>query len=193
MREIEVKIEVRDADEARRRLGAAGAVALSPRVFEDNRVWDDRDGTLRATRRLLRLRSAGGRHTLTFKKPPEGSGEATGYKVRIEHETTVGDPGETARILEGLGYRVAWRYQKYRQSYRLEGVEIDLDETPLGVFLELEGPPAAIDRAARALGFGREHYVVATYRGLARERSGGREPGDLVFPAEGDEGNPGTS
>ncbi|RMG47597.1 MAG: CYTH domain-containing protein [Acidobacteria bacterium] len=181
MREIEVKVEVRDADAARARLGAAGAVARTPRYFEDNRVYDDESRSLERSGRLLRLRSIGNRHILTLKETPDPEEGAERYKVRLEHETTVGDPHEADRILRSLGFLVAYRYQKYRQSYRLGEVTVELDETPLGVFLELEGQPVDIDAAAERLGFGPSDYITKTYRMLHRERSRSETPGDLVF------------
>ena len=184
MREIEIKIEVDDPDEARRRLGRAGLVALSPRIFEDNRVYDDDRGSLAAGHRLLRLRSAGGRSTLTFKRPEPDTGGRTAagrYKVRIEHEVEVSDPDEMHLILESLGYRVTYRYQKYRQTYALGALEIDLDETPVGAFMELEGPPDEIDRLARELGFGPGDYITKTYRDIFLERAGEGRTGDMVF------------
>ncbi len=60
---------------------------------------------------------------------------------------------------------------------------LELDETPIGVFLELEGPASAIDRAAQALGFEKRDYVLANYMTLYREfcQSGGEEPRDMLF------------
>lgn len=186
MREIEVKIAVGDADDARALLGRKGAVALTPRYFEDNRVYDDDSGSLRASDRLLRLRSVGSRHVLTFKKPPRGELPDRTYKVLDEHETIVTNPAETGEILAGLGMRVVFRYQKFRQRYRLDGHEVELDETPVGVFLELEGTPEWIDSTARALGFSREHYITKTYRAIQQEVAGD-EAGDLVFARGADE------
>jgi adenylate cyclase class 2 len=181
MREIEVKIEVPSADEARRRLGGAGAEAMAPRVFEDNRVYDDAEGSLERSQQLLRLRTTGGRHTLTFKRPDATEPEESRYKVRVEQEVQVDDADTMHRLLTELGYRVAYRYQKYRQSYMRGALRIDLDETPIGVFVELEGLPESIDRLAQELGFAGSSYINRTYRQLQVEKSGGQDPGDLVF------------
>jgi len=85
-------------------------------------------------------------------------------------------------VLRALGYEPTYRYQKYRQPYHLAAVEVLLDETPIGNFLELEGPPEAIDAAARALGFSPADYDARTYRELHQARTGREEPGDMVFP-----------
>jgi adenylate cyclase class 2 len=182
MKEIEVKLAIDDADDARRRLGAAGAVALAARSFEDNRLYDDAARSLKGAGRLLRLRSVGGRTVLTFKARPEGPPGDTRYKVRDEYETEVADAGAIDQVLRALGYEPAWRYQKYRQPYHLGAVEVLLDETPVGNFLELEGPPDAIDAAARALGYSPADYDTRTYRELHQARTGREEPGDMVFP-----------
>jgi adenylate cyclase class 2 len=58
-----------------------------------------------------------------------------------------------------------------------------LDETPIGVFLELEGPPDWIDRAAGELGFKEDNYITASYGALYIEdcRRCGEAPGDMTF------------
>ncbi len=55
-----------------------------------------------------------------------------------------------------------------------------LDETPVGVFLELEGPPEWIDRTAGTLGFSEGDYITLSYLELHRRVTGG-ETGDMVF------------
>jgi hypothetical protein len=58
-----------------------------------------------------------------------------------------------------------------------------MDETPIGTFVELEGPPLAIDRAAQELGYSRRDYVLKNYLVLYVEdcRRQGREPKDMLF------------
>ena len=179
-RETEVKLPFASALAAREALTRAGAVVEVPREFEDNRIYDRADGSLERDGIVLRVRREAGGGKVTFKGPVEGEHR---HKVRIEHETSVGDPEAAHRLLEGLGYRVAWRYQKYRTTYRLGAVEAMLDETPIGCWVELEGDPEAIDRAAASLGFGIGDYETGTYRDLAERhaRERGIAPGDLVF------------
>jgi adenylate cyclase class 2 len=181
MREIEVKIAIDDADGARSLLGRSGAVARTPRYFEDNRVYDDERGTLRSKNMLLRLRSVGARHVLTFKSRPADVPEDAPYKILDEHETEISDPGQLDAILGGLGLRLRFRYQKYRQRYRLDGQGIELDETPMGTFLELEGSPEWIERTARVLGISSDQFITKNYREIQEERMG-EGAGDLVFP-----------
>ncbi|MGC1106526.1 MAG: CYTH domain-containing protein [Candidatus Acidiferrales bacterium] len=87
------------------------------------------------------------------------------YKELEEIEYRIRDAKRLARVLRGIGMRPWFRYEKYRTKYRTAyaGLSIDLDETPMGAFLELEGPRRAIDRAARALGYSRDDYITESY------------------------------
>jgi adenylate cyclase class 2 len=86
-------------------------------------------------------------------------------------------------MLGSLGLRPGFRYEKYRSTFRLPGLHLDLDETPIGVFLELEGSPSAIDRTARALGYAPRDFIRATYYDLyaADCRRHGRIPRNMLF------------
>jgi adenylate cyclase class 2 len=105
--------------------------------------------------------------------------------VREELETVVSDRGAMLQILARLGYVPAWRYEKYRTEFRGSGAGLALlDETPFGVFLELEGPAEWIDETAAALGFQPSDYLLESYGALYAEhcRLTGATPGEMVFP-----------
>jgi adenylate cyclase class IV len=100
---------------------------------------------------------------------------ARAYKIREEHEIRVSDEHEASRIMEGLGFQPCFRYEKFRTTYRLPGMrnlKLEFDETPIGLFLELEGPPREIDGAARGLGFARGEYINKSYGALFMEERG---------------------
>ena len=183
--EIEIKLPVHDGRAVRRRLAELGFRIIAKRGLERNALFDFAGRRLRKQSSLLRLRSARGRNLLTYKGPRVGAGR---FKVRPEIEAQVNDGGEAGRILEALGMSVAFRYEKYRTLYRRRGdpshTEAAFDETPIGIYLELEGPKAWIDRVARALGYRAQDYVTASYGRLYWSwcRSHGRKPGDMVFP-----------
>jgi adenylate cyclase class 2 len=179
--ETEIKLAVPDVRTGRRLLRTAGFLISRRRVFEANTVFDSSKGTLRRGRTLLRLREAGGLATLTYKGPPLPSR----HKTREELETEVTDARVMRSIIEHLGFRAEWRYEKYRTEYRLErGAGMaTLDETPIGVYLELEGSPRWIDRMARVLGFTHQDYSTASYSRLYLEycKKRGIKPGDMIF------------
>ena len=59
-----------------------------------------------------------------------------------------------------------------------------LDETPIGNFLELEGPQRWIDEVARQLGYSRREYIKDSYAALYREKcqTEHKTPGKYAFP-----------
>jgi adenylate cyclase class 2 len=181
-RENEIKLAFPSAEAAVLRLLELGARETHARAFEDNLVFDVADRALAKGGRILRLRSWGASSILTFKAPVGGEHR---HKLKLEHETDVADPREMQAILGGLGFEVVYRYQKYRATYQLEAVEAAVDETPLGVFVELEGPPDDVDRAATGLGAGPSDFIRATYRELQEldASTRGVVAGDMLLPA----------
>jgi len=178
--EVEVKLRFDSARDAVQLLESSGADLVAPRAFEDNHVYDLASGELRNTSRLLRLRRKGTVFTLTFKSKVAGESR---HKVYLEHETKIEDGEQMHLLLTALGYTPWYRYQKYRTVYRLDDVEVSLDETPIGCFVELEGEGDAIDRLASRLGFTPDRYIRDTYHDLheADAAARGVPAGDLVF------------
>lgn len=171
-REIEIKLRVNGAPALIRKLLAAGA-SRQARVLERNVLFDTPSAFFKRTGRLLRLRTevparstilrAGGRSALATFKAPVLRNSRSRYKERFETELPIPNPTGWARGLRALGFKPGFQYEKYRTTFRLPGLHVCLDETPIGVFLELEGRPAAIDRAARRLGYARRDYIRGTY------------------------------
>ncbi len=179
MIEREIKLRFQNADEARAAVTTAGGRLVASRRLIEDRLFDTPDGHLRTTGRALRVRRDGARALLTSKAPAP-SGLA---KAREEFETEVGHAGTVEAILGALGYARAFLSQKYREEYRLGDVIAAVDETPIGVFVELEGPEAGIVAAARLLDRGPAEYLVDSYPALyfAWCRRRGHEPGNMVF------------
>jgi adenylate cyclase class 2 len=138
------------------------------------------------------------RQILTFKRPtaqqlanPTDRYPGPGaHKIREEIEAQVSDSANLTKIFEGLGMRGWFRYEKYRTTYQLpaakawaKGLLIELDETPIGIFVELEGPPHAIDRAATELGYTKSNYILTNYLSLYVEdcRRKGEQPQNMLF------------
>lgn len=202
-REIEIKLKVPNVRKLIRRLRALGARRNS-RVYETNTLFDTEDGRLRQQKAILRIRReqnagpaaepgknrprlqnpAGG--LLTFKGLLKGCGSGAGkYKEREEVECRIPDARQFARILQSIGMRPSFQYEKYRTKYRAAdpALHFDLDETPIGTFLELEGPKRSIDRAARAFGYSANDYITASYWELYKAECvrRGRKVANMVF------------
>jgi adenylate cyclase class 2 len=106
----------------------------------------------------------GGGAKLTYKGPPEGGK----HKSREELELDLSDADAIAAILDRLAYHPVFRYEKFRTEFgqhESSGVAT-VDETPIGVYLELEGDPSWIDGTARKLGFAETDYITASYARL---------------------------
>ena len=179
--ETEIKLAVPDVAHARRVLRSAGFRVSRRRVFEANTVFDTADRRLRQANLLLRVRETAGADTFTFKGPPL----AAKHKTREELEITVSNAATCGMILQRLGWEAAFRYEKYRTEFRLPGTRgiATLDETPIGIYMELEGSPRWIDRMARRLGFSERDYITASYGRLYLEwcAANGIQPVHMVF------------
>ena len=205
-RETEIKLRVKDVRALRRvlpKLGARAVPGKGGRVHELNVIFDTPGKKLAKQKQLLRIRretpeaskespsaKEAAQVRVTFKCPVKGRELRGRHKVREEMETRVENGNVLTQIFDRLGYRPWLRYEKFRTTLALpkrkrwaQGLLIELDETPMGTFVELEGPPRAIDRVARKLGYSKRDYIVANYLELHREecRQRGQPPGDMVF------------
>lgn len=177
-----MKFRLEDRGAFEERLAALGALP-GPEEEEKNVLWDDAVGSLKERGTALRLRTTEGRARITLK------GKATlqrGVKSRLELETEVEDGKVLSRILEALGYAPAFRYEKRRTTWRFPRMgmpEVVVDETPLGLFAEIEGEEGAILVLARELGVSSNAFLPDSYAALwqkARDADPSL-PRDMVF------------
>jgi adenylate cyclase, class 2 len=179
--ETEVKISVPHLESIFGRLRSAGFHESVPRQFEANTLYDTPENRLRQQGMLLRLRQIGDVGVITWK----GVSVPGPYKSRPELETSIGSIEILDRILTSIGFQSSFRYEKYRTELRSEDAAgvVTVDETPIGVFLELEGPGDWIDRTAGRLGFSPEDYILESYGRLyvADCERRGVNPSHMVF------------
>ncbi|MEO8682147.1 MAG: class IV adenylate cyclase [Vicinamibacterales bacterium] len=182
--EREIKLRFDSADEARARIVALGATPLHGRRLQEDCLLDTDDEMLRRQFSVLRVRSEGGRGLLTFKGPAQPGL----MKLREELETVVADGAMLLTILEQLGLHIWFRYEKFREEFSADDVVIAVDETPVGVFVELEGGEAAIHEMARGLGRGPSDYITDSYRFLFLQHrdAHGIDGPDMVFATRAD-------
>ena len=178
--EREIKLQFPSADEARRVVLAAGATPLHGRRLQEDSLLDTADEQFRRRRSVLRVRVENGKSRLTFKGPVQPSD----MKLREEQETVVGDGEVLLRVFEELGLHVWFRYEKYREEFSHEDVIIAVDETPVGVYVEIEGSERGIADMTVALGRTPSDYIVDSYRALYLQRRDalGLNGPDMMFP-----------
>ena len=182
--ETEVKLA---CDDLGRLLSAGFELKLHrPRHFEDNWLLDSSDQMLLDRGAALRVRSVEDKGWVTYKGVVPESADSI-LKVREEIETETSEPERMIELFERLGFRRAFRYQKYRTTYTitLEGreAEVAFDETPMGNFIEIEGDEAQVLRILERAGFSAEEVIRESYPELqaSRCRSAGVPFEDLVF------------
>jgi adenylate cyclase, class 2 len=177
--EREIKLRFASVEEAREAVLSSGATPLLGRRLQEDSLLDTDDESLRRRRCVLRVRVENGKSRITFKGPVQPSL----LKVREELETVVGDGQVVLHILEELGLHVWFRYEKYREEFSHEDVTVAVDETPVGVFVEIEGSEHGIMAMADTLGRTPADYVLDSYRGLFLKHRDelGLTGSDMVF------------
>jgi len=185
--ETEVKLRWNGtAQEARALIEERGYTVSVPRTLESDQLFDLPSATLRQSDRILRLRKTispegTARAMVTYKGPATRDG----YKSREEIEFDVSDSGTFTLVLHRLGYQPVFRYEKFRTQLKAAGEPglIAIDDTPIGVYLEIEGPQDWIDSTAARLGLPKAQFLTVSYAGLYRElREQHPElPADMTF------------
>ena len=175
--EVKIRLEEKEPQQVRERLLDVG-IELRDRQYEVNLLFDYPDGRLRSSGCAFRLRITDSKALLTFKGKQQ---KDPTFKKRPEFETPVEDPDAAREIIEALGLRVCFRYEKYREKgeWELDGrvVEICIDETAVGDFIEIEGDPETIRVAAGQLGWGPERFLTESYIDLFTQAGLGTEKG----------------
>jgi adenylate cyclase class 2 len=155
--EIEAKYYVRDLEPIRKILRALGATLTYARTLERNWRFDTSDRRLTKRGEVLRIREDD-RVRLTYKKPLQGTLQ------RLEIEIEVDDGGKTKKFLEAIGYEVFFIYEKFRETFKFDELEVVLDEVPYGNFIEIEGPSVeSIHQLSDKLHLQWDHRLSSTY------------------------------
>ena len=181
--EIEVKFQVEDSAALAASLAELGFRCVTPRTFERNVLYDTADRRLRAQQSILRIRKYGERWVLTHKRLPDGHNSQERHKHRIETETEIADGEALGAVFEQLGYEPAFAYEKWRTEFADATGHCVLDETPIGIFAELEGPEEWIDTISARLGLDESALMTLSYGRLFEQwrQQTGSTATDLTF------------
>jgi adenylate cyclase class IV len=162
--ELEVKAVLPDAEALRARLLAAGAVRRFRGRMRDRRY--DRAGELAARDEVLRIRSYHDAEShvtavLGWKGPASRSAE--GYKQRAEIELPLAAQAEASphALLTALGYAIVHAIDREVEVFELGTAIVRLERYPrMDPLLEIEGEPAAIERAIGVSGIPRGEFTA---------------------------------
>jgi adenylate cyclase class 2 len=155
--EVEAKFQVPSHYSFRQRILEQGGRSLTGRFLERNTRLDTPDRRLAAAQMLLRLRQ-GRKTTLTVKQGTDS------FEARHEYEIEIDDYETALELLEVLGYRKTVIYEKYREVYELNNVQVMLDEMPFGCFVEIESEDLArIQTVAGKLGLAWDERIQRSY------------------------------
>lgn len=145
--EIEAQFANVDRDELRAKLKAFGAVLLVPDRLMRRKVYEHKTGK---ENDWFRVRDEGGKITLSYKKLNDRTLYGT-EEVVIE----VDDFEKACTVLEKARLEFVSYQETRRESWQLDGVEIDIDEWPwVPPFVEIEGKSeAAVKALSQKLGF----------------------------------------
>lgn len=151
MKEIELKILEIDIKEITKKLLTLGAKKTLKRTLLIEKIFDYPNNTLKRRDQLLRLRVQNKKVFLTFKYDKVKDKH---FKIAKEDELMIDHPERLERIFKHLGLVVGKYHEKYRTSYILNKVAIEIDEYPtIPAYLETEGPIKATRTVLNKLGY----------------------------------------
>lgn len=153
MKEIEVKVLEINKKSVSEKISAHGGVQIFDGSISTT-FLDYSDNSIHLRKDVLRLRKEKDSAELTYKKVHFDK------TVKVAEETSVqiSSFDDALLILQNLGLTVKDKMEKYRTSFKLHEVKIDIDNyygdyAYIPEFLELEGPEKAIGEVATLLGF----------------------------------------
>lgn len=160
--EVEIKFLISSRAQIEQKLREHGFREETPATHEMNTLYDFAGSPLRKKGELLRIRKFGEKWKVTHK----AKGAAGKHKSRAETETSIGDGEKLAAILESLGLKPSFRYEKFRAEWTDGKGQVVLDHTPIGDVGEIEGEPDWIDHVAKLLGVAESEYITGSYAEL---------------------------
>lgn len=151
--EIEATFLEINKDELRAKLRAAGAKLVQPEILMRRVVFDI------SKHAFARVRDEGNRIVLTYKNHHDNTLTGT-EEINVE----VSDYDDTIAILKASGLHAKSDEDSYRESWELDGVEIDIDTWPwIPSYVEIEGAtPTAVEAISAKLGFNMQNAIIGS-------------------------------
>jgi len=134
-REIETRFLDINKDQLVKKLISLGAIDEGEEKLEEI-IFHAADGSWLGKNKFVRLRQTKGKIKLTYKT---NSAQAVDSAQEIEFEVAQMD--NCAELLKEIGLREMRQNEKYRHTFKLDDVTIDIDTWPkIPVYVEIEGP-----------------------------------------------------
>ena len=134
-KEIETRFLDINKDEILKKLASLGAVDKGEEKLEEV-IFHASDGSWIGKRKFVRLRKTKNKIKLTYKE----NSEQTVDSAR-EIELELSDFDKCSSLFEKIGLRAMRQLEKYRHSFVLDEVTIDIDTWPkIPTYMEIEGP-----------------------------------------------------
>jgi adenylate cyclase, class 2 len=179
LREIEVKYRIGDLAALECALAGRGVVLSEP-LYQDDQAYAERGwayGQPKAGVTFARLRTQGGRHLFTVKRPLDNE------MACLEHETEVADRVAMHQAVLAMGFVPTVRIVKNRRTAAIGDVVVCVDDVErAGLFMEMEklagagsaalAVQAELDGLARSLRVPMQR-VSDTYDSLVRAHAVG--------------------
>ena len=104
-------------------------------------------------------------------------------KTRDEVQTGMESFERAIQLFDSLGFKPVFRYQKFREVWRINEVEVVLDRTPIGDYFEIEGPLEKIRAMCAELELSMDEAIRSSYADLYRQQRRTRAdlPENMVF------------
>lgn len=152
--EIEATFLEINKDELRAKLKATGAKLVQPETLMRRVVF-----ATGSKHSFARVRDEGNRIVLTYKNHLNDTLTGT-EEINVE----VSNYDDTIAILKSSGLHAKSDEDSCRESWELDGVEIDIDTWPwIPSYVEIEGQtPAAVEAVAGKLGFDMKNAIIGS-------------------------------
>ena len=134
-KEIETRFLEVDKDEIIKKFISAGAIDKGEEKFEEM-IFYPVDMSWTGKGKFVRLRKTKDKIKLTYKENIEQTVDSA-----REIELEVSDLEKCRQFFEKVGLKVIRQLEKYRHTFELGGVSIDIDSWPkIPAYVEIEGP-----------------------------------------------------
>ena len=165
----EIKFEIDNVNDFINQLREKSIVLIGG--YKEKTVrYDNADSSLEREGKFIRVRS-GIKNVVSIKEKINNcDNDDDNFLKRNDIEVEVSDIKKIQYILEQIGLHKTFTMEKYRLKWKYnDDVELNLDELPFGVFLEIHGNEKDVLEASKDLGLNVKNAKKGTYWDIFEE------------------------